>query len=57
MSSLVDFFGPRVYVISDTLFKEYEDQVKKEKVANYDKEIQYYEDVIEKLKKKRAELV
>jgi hypothetical protein len=57
MSDLFDLLGPRVYVVSDTVFKDYEERIKKKKVARLDEQIKYYEECVGELKKKREELV
>lgn len=56
MSDFFDLLGPRVYVISDSVFKEYEEKVKKSKLEKLDKEIKYYEEYVGKLKEKREAL-
>lgn len=56
MSDFFDLLGPRVYVISDSVFKEYEEKIKKSKLEKLDKEIKYYEEYVGKLKEKREAL-
>lgn len=56
MSDFFDLFGPRVYVVPDSVFQDYQKTVKNEKIKKLDEEIQYYEKRVEALKKERASI-
>lgn len=56
MSDFFDLFGPRVFVVSDSVFQDYQKTVKNQKIKKLDEEIQYYEKRVEALKKERESL-
>lgn len=56
MYSALDFFGPRVYVVSDEMYREYKAQKVAEKRKAIEKDLEYYRETVAKLEKKLAEL-
>lgn len=56
MSDFFDLFGPRVYVVPDSVFQDYQKTVKNQKIKKLDEEIQYYEKRVKALKKERESL-
>lgn len=57
MFDLFDLYSPRVYVVSDKMYDEYLQKQKDRKVAELDRSIQYYQDRVAELEKKKAELL
>jgi isocitrate lyase len=56
MYSALDFFGPRVYVVSDEMYREYKAQKVAEKRKEIEKDLEYYRGTVSKLEKQLAEL-
>lgn len=54
---LYDLMAPRVYVISEKMYDEYKKKQTDEAVAAVDRDIEYFEGRIKKLKEKRKELM
>lgn len=57
MFDLFDLYSSRVYVVSDKMYDEYLQKQKDRKVAELDRSIQYYQDRLAELEKKKAELL
>ena len=56
MFDLLDTFGPRVYVVSDEMYREYKAQKVAEKRKAIEKDLEYYRETVAKLEKRLAEL-
>jgi isocitrate lyase len=56
MFDLLDSFGPRVYVISDQMYREYKAKKVAERRTAIERDLKYYREAVSKLEKQLVEL-